>query len=349
MRAIPDSSSLRALAGRDLAIDLGTANTLVYLRGTGIVLAEPSIVAVDSTTGALVGVGNDARAMVGRTPGHISTVRPLRDGVIADFDNAERMLRYFVGRVHRRSFWSRPRIVVAVPSGITGVERRAVRDACYSAGAREVHLMEEPMAAAIGAGLPVHEATGSMVVDVGGGTTEVAVLALGGTVASQSVRIGGDRLDEAIIAHAKKEYSLLIGERTAEDVKITIGSAFPAAQEPRATLTGRDLVTGLPRTVEVSAEEIRWALDEPLQAIVATVVATLDRTPPELAGDVLARGITLTGGGAQLAGLDRRLASGTGMAVHVAEHPAHAVVLGVGRAVESFDALARVLMPEPRH
>ena len=206
--------------------------------------------------------------MLGRTPEHITTVRPLRDGVIADFDNAERMLRYFVGRVHRRSFWSRPRIVVAVPSGITGVERRAVRDACYSAGAREVHLMEEPMAAAIGAGLPVHEATGSMVVDIGGGTTEVAVLALGGTVVSLSVRVGGDRLDEAIIAYAKKEYSLLIGERTAEDVKVAVGSAFPSAEEPGAQVRGRDLVTGMPRTIEMSAEEIRWALDEPVQAIV---------------------------------------------------------------------------------
>jgi rod shape-determining protein MreB len=341
--------SRRSFAGRDLAIDLGTATTVVYVRGAGIVLAEPSIVAVAADTGALVGVGNEAKAMLGRTPEHIVTVRPLRDGVIADFDNAERMLRYFVGRVHRRSFWSRPRIVVAVPSGITGVERRAVRDACYAAGAREVHLMEEPMAAAIGAGLPVHEASGSMVVDVGGGTTEVAVLALGGTVTSMSVRVGGDRLDEAITAYAKKEYSLLIGERTAEDVKIAIGSAFPSAVEPGTQLRGRDLVSGLPRTVEVTAEEIRWALDEPVQAIVDAVTATLDRTPPELAGDVLSRGITLTGGGALLAGLDRRLGSETGMPVHVAEHPLHAVALGVGRAVESFDALARVLLPEPRH
>jgi rod shape-determining protein MreB len=235
-----------------------------------------------------------------------------------------------------------------VPSGITGVERRAVRDACYASGAREVHLMEEPMAAAIGAGLPVHEATGSMVVDVGGGTTEVAVLALGGTVTSMSVRVGGDRLDEAIIGYAKKEYSLLIGERTAEDVKLAVGSAFPSAAEPGTELRGRDLVSGLPRTVAVTAEEIRWALDEPVQAIVDAVAATLDRTPPELAGDVLAGGITLTGGGALLAGLDRRLASETGMPVQVAEHPLHAVALGVGRAVESFDALARVLLPEPR-
>ena len=341
--------SRRALSGRDLAIDLGTATTVVYVRGTGIVLSEPSIVAVAADTGALVGVGNDAKAMLGRTPEHIVTVRPLRDGVIADFDNAERMLRYFVGRVHKRSFWSRPRIIVAVPSGITGVERRAVRDACYSAGAREVHLMEEPMAAAIGAGLPVHEATGSMVVDIGGGTTEVAVLALGGTVTSMSVRVGGDRLDEAIIAYAKKEYSLLVGERTAEDLKVAIGSAFPSAEEPGAQVRGRDLVTGLPRTIDVTAEEIRWALDEPVQAIVDAVAATLDRTPPELAGDVLARGITLTGGGALLSGMDRRLASETGMAVHVAEDPLSAVALGVGRAVESFDALARVLLPEPRH
>ena len=339
----------RVLSGRDLAVDLGTATTKVYVRGAGIVLAEPSIVAVATDTGALLGVGNEAKAMLGRTPEHITTVRPLRDGVIADFDNAERMLRYFVGRVHKRSFWSRPRIVVAVPSGITGVERRAVRDACYSAGAREVHLMEEPMAAAIGAGLPVHEATGSMVVDIGGGTTEVAVLALGGTVTSLSVRVGGDRLDEAIIAYAKKEYSLLIGERTAEDVKIEVGSAFPSAEEPGAEVRGRDLVTGLPRTIDMSAEEIRWALDEPVQAIVDAVATTLDRTPPELAGDVLAHGITLTGGGALLSGMQQRLASETGMPVHVADRPVEAVALGVGRAVESLDALARVLLPEPRH
>ncbi|MGB8022027.1 MAG: rod shape-determining protein [Candidatus Nanopelagicales bacterium] len=336
------------MAGRDLAIDLGTATTLVYVRGIGIVLAEPSIVAVTADTGALVGAGNDAKAMLGRTPEHITTVRPLRDGVIADFDNAERMLRYFVAKVHRRSFWSRPRIVVAVPSGITGVERRAVRDACYSAGAREVHLIDEPMAAAIGAGLPVHEATGSMVVDIGGGTTETAVLALGGTVSALSVRVGGDTLDAAIIAFVKKEYSLLIGERTAEDVKISVGSAFPSAEEPGAPVRGRDLVTGLPRTIDLTAEEIRWALDEPIQAIVDAVAATLDRTPPELAGDVLGTGITLTGGGALLSGMDRRLASETGMPVHVAELPLHAVALGAGRAVESFDALARVLMPEPR-
>ncbi len=338
-----------ALPGRrDLAIDLGTTSTLVYVRGVGVTLSEPSIVAVAAETGELVGVGNNAKAMLGRTPEHIVTVRPLRDGVIADFDNAERMLRYFVSRVHRRSFWFRPRIVVAVPSGITGVERRAVRDACYSAGAREVHLMDEPMAAAIGAGLPVHEASGSMVVDVGGGTTEVAVLALGGTVASLSVRVGGDRLDEAIISYAKKEYSLLIGERTAEDVKVAIGSAFPSAQEPGSQLRGRDLVTGLPRTVDVTAEEIRWALDEPVQAIVDAIAATLDRTPPELAGDILTRGIALTGGGALLSGLDARLASETGMPVAVADDPRNAVVLGVGRAVESFDALARVLIAEPR-
>lgn len=339
----------RSPVGRDLAIDLGTATTVVYARGHGIVLAEPSIVAVAADSGALVGVGNEAKAMLGRTPEHIVTIRPLRDGVIADFDNAERMLRYFVGRVHQRSFWSRPRIVVAIPSGITGVERRAVRDACFGAGAREVHLMEEPMAAAIGAGLPVHEPTGSMVVDIGGGTTEIAVLALGGTVSSLSVRVGGDRLDEAIIAFAKKEYSLLVGERTAEDLKISIGSAFPAADERGAQIRGRDLVTGLPRTLEVTAEEIRWALDEPVQAIVDAVVATLDRTPPELAGDVLARGITLTGGGALLAGLDRRLSNETGMVVDVAADPLSAVALGVGRAVENFEALARVLLPEPRH
>lgn len=343
-----DRPARHAFSGRDLAIDLGTASTLVYVRGAGIVLQEPSIVAVVADTGELVGVGRDAKAMLGRTPEHLMTVRPLRDGVIADFDNAERMLRYLVARVHRRSFWAKPRIVVAVPSGITGVERRAVRDACYSAGAREVHLIEEPMAAAIGAGLPVHGATGCMVVDIGGGTTEVAVLALGGTVTSLSVRVGGDALDEAIIAFVKKEYSLLIGERTAEDVKVAVGSAFPSADEPGAQVRGRDLVTGLPRTIGLSAEEIRWALDEPLRAIVEAVVAALDRTPPELAGDILEHGITLTGGGALLSGIDRRLAAETGMPVRVADQAMHAVVLGAGRAVESFDALSRVLMAEPR-
>ncbi|MGV1003701.1 MAG: rod shape-determining protein [Candidatus Nanopelagicales bacterium] len=340
--------SVRSLAGRDLAIDLGTANTVIYARGAGIVLAEPSIVAVSVGSGDLVAVGADARDMVGRAPEHITTIRPLRDGVIADFDNAERMLRYLVQKVHKRSFWTKPRMIVAVPSGITGVERRAVRDACYSAGARAVLLMEEPMAAAIGAGLPVYEPTGSMVVDIGGGTTEVAVLALGGIVASQSARVGGDRLDEAIIAFAKKEYSLLLGERSAEDVKISVGSAFPAADEPTAQLRGRDLITGLPKVVTVTAEQVRWALDEPLKGIVDVVTNTLDRTPPELAGDILNTGITLTGGGALLRGLQQRLAHETGMTVQVADAPADAVVLGAGRAVESFEALSRVLIAEPR-
>lgn len=339
----------RPVTGRDLAIDLGTANTVIYARGAGIVLAEPSIVAVSLDTGELVAVGSAAREMVGRTPEHITTVRPLRDGVIADFDNAERMLRYLVQKVHKRSFWTKPRIVVAVPSAITGVERRAVRDACYSAGARSVLLIEEPMAAAIGAGLPVYEATGSMVVDIGGGTTEVAVLALGGIVTSTSARVGGDRLDEAIIAFAKKEYSLLLGERSAEEVKISVGSAFPAADEPDVEMRGRDVVTGLPKTITVTSEQIRWALDEPISGIVDVVTSTLDRTPPELAGDILSSGITLTGGGAALRGLDQRLAHETGMAVRVADAPANAVVLGAGRAVESFEALSRVLLAEPRH
>lgn len=348
-QAPPTTGLRRQVGSRDLAIDLGTANTLVYARGLGVVLCEPSIVAVESDTGTLVAVGDEAKAMLGRTPEHITTVRPVRDGVIADFDNAERMLRYFVQKVQRRSFWSKPRMIVAVPSGITGVERRAVRDACYSAGARQVLLMEEPMAAAIGADLPVYEAAGSMVVDIGGGTTEVAVLALGGIVASLSVRVGGDRLDEAIIAFAKREFSLLLGERTAEEVKIAIGSAFPAHDEPEAQVSGRDLMTGLPRTVTVTSEQIRWALDEPVRDIVEAVTATLDRTPPELAGDILARGITLTGGSSALAGLDARLSHETGMAVRVAERPLDAVVSGAGRAVESFDALARVLHAQPRH
>ncbi len=334
--------------GRDLAVDLGTANTLVYVRGRGIVLDEPSVVAVRRDTGALVAVGTDAKQMLGRTPDGIDVVRPMRDGVIADFETTERMLRYFIHKVHPRRHLAKPRLVVCVPSGITGVERRAVKDAGYQAGARQVHIIEEPMAAAIGAGLPVAEPVGSMVVDIGGGTTEVAVVSMGGIVTSRSVRTGGDELDAAIIAFVKKEYSLLLGEPTAEKIKMAIGSAFPRPDEPQAEIRGRDLVGGLPKTIVVSAEEIRQALEEPVTAIVDAVRATLDSCPPELAGDVMDRGIVLAGGGALLQGLDERLRHETGMPVRIADDPLHAVVLGTGRCVEEFEQLRAVLWSEPR-
>ena len=314
--------------GRDMAIDLGTANTLVYVRGRGVVLNEPSVVAVNTSTGGLVAVGADAKKMIGRTPGNIVAVRPLKDGVIADFDIAERMLRYFIQKVHRRRNLARPRVVVCVPSGVTGVERRAVEEAAQRAGARRVHIIEEPMAAAIGAGLPVSEPTGNMVVDIGGGTTEVAVISLGGIVAAQSVRVAGDELDNAIIQYVKKEYALLLGERTAEGIKMAVGSAFPVPDEPHA--------------------EIRRAVEEPVNAIIDAVRSTLDRCPPELSGDIMDRGIVLTGGGALLRGLDERLRHETGMPVQVAETPLESVVLGSGRCVEDFEALRQVLTAEPR-
>jgi rod shape-determining protein MreB len=268
--------------GRDMAVDLGTANTLVYVRGRGIVLNEPSVVAINTKTGAILAVGSEAKRMIGRTPAHIVAIRPLKDGVIADFDVTEKMLRYFIQKVHKRTFLAKPRVVVCVPSGITGVEQRAVEEATISAGARSAFIIEEPMAAAIGAGLPVHEPTGNMIVDIGGGTTEVAVVSLGGIVTSQSIRIGGDELDESIINYIKKEYSLMLGERTAEEIKISIASAFPMPEEKQAEIRGRDLVTGLPKTIVVAAEEIRRAIEEPVNAIVDAVKNTLDKTPPEL-------------------------------------------------------------------
>ena len=334
--------------GRDMAVDLGTANTLVYVRGAGIVLNEPSVVAINSDNGSILAVGTEAKRMIGRTPGNIVAVRPLRDGVIADFDTTERMLRYFIQKVHKRRFLAKPRLVICVPSGITGVERRAVEEAGYKAGARKVFIIEEPMAAAIGSGMPIHEPTGNMVVDIGGGTTEIAVISLGGIVVSVSIRVGGDELDEAIIAYVKREYSLLLGERTAEDIKMRVGSAFPLPNEPEAELRGRDLITGLPRTVILPAEEIRKALEEPIQAIVDAVKSTLDSTPPELSGDIMDRGIMLTGGGALLRGLDERLRHETGMPVVIAENPLNCVVLGSGRTVEEFEALNRVLVSNPR-
>jgi rod shape-determining protein MreB and related proteins len=338
----------QSLVGRDMAVDLGTANTLVYVRGRGVLVDEPSVVAIDESTGELVAVGHDAKRMVGRTPEEISVVRPLQDGVIADFEATEQMLRHFIALVHRRRYFAKPRMVVCVPSGITAVEQRAVKEAGYQAGARRVYIIEEPMAAAIGAGLPVHRATGNMVVDVGGGTTEVAVISLGGIVTSMSVRTAGDELDRAITGWMKKQHALLLGEATAEEVKMTLGSAFPGPADRAAEVRGRDLVSGLPRTVPVSSGEVRTAIEEPLHAIIDAVRVTLDQTPPELAGDIMDRGIVLTGGGALLRGLDERLRHETGMPVHVAEDPLTSVALGAGRCVEDFEALQQVFVAERR-
>src|SRR5919197_65823 len=333
-----------SLLGRDMAVDLGTANTLVYVRGRGIVLNEPSVVAVNIRDGRPLAVGIEAKRMIGRTPSHIQAIRPLKDGVIADFEICEKMLRYFIHRVHQRR-WAKPRMVICVPSGITGVERRAVQEAAEYAGARKpAYIIEEPMAAAIGAGLPVQEPTGNMIVDVGGGTTEVAVISLGGIVASQSVRVGGDELDDAIIQFIKKEYSLALGERTAEEVKIALGSAWPLEEELHAEIRGRDLVTGLPKTIVTSTEEIREAIEEPVAAIVDAVKVTLDKTPPELAADIMEQGIVLTGGGALLHGLDYRLQAETGMPIVLAKNPLHCVVIGSGQCLEEFDALKQVLI-----
>ncbi|HWE66503.1 MAG TPA: rod shape-determining protein [Acidimicrobiales bacterium] len=332
-----------SLLGRDMAVDLGTANTLVYVRGRGIVLNEPSVVAVDVKDGRPLAVGAEAKRMIGRTPSNIQAIRPLKDGVIADFEICEKMLRYFIHRVHQRRF-AKPRMVICVPSGITGVERRAVMEAAEYAGARRAYIIEEPMAAAIGAGLPVHEPTGNMVVDIGGGTTEVAVISLGGIVTSQSVRIGGDELDEAIISFVKKEFSLALGERTAEEIKITLGSAYALEQELHAEIRGRDLVSGLPKTIVVSTEEIRRAIEEPVSAIIDAVKVTLDRTPPELAADIMEQGIVLTGGGAMLHGLEARLQHETGMPIVVARDPLNCVAIGAGQCLEEFEALKRVLI-----
>jgi rod shape-determining protein MreB len=325
--------------GRDLAIDLGTANTLIYVRGQGVVLDEPSVVAINVNDGRPVAVGLEAKRMMGRTPNHIKAIRPLKDGVIADFEVCEKMLRYFIQKVHA-SKWSKPRMVICVPSGITGVEQRAVQDAAEYAGARKpVHIIEEPMAAAIGADLPVHEPSGNMIVDIGGGTTEVAVISLGGIVTAQSVRVAGDELDEAVLQYVKKEFSLAIGERTAEEIKIQMGTAWPMKEELTADIRGRDLISGLPRTVQLTTEHVREALAEPISAIVDAVKTTLDKTPPELAADIMEDGITITGGGALIGGLDERLTHETGMPIRIANEPLYSVVIGSGRALENIDAM----------
>ncbi len=332
--------TLTGFGSRDMAVDLGTANTLVYVRGRGIVLSEPSVVAIDTRSGEVHAVGVEAKRMLGRTPGSIQAIRPLKDGVIADFDVTEQMLRHFIQKVHQHRF-AHPRVVVCVPSGVTGVERRAVEEATLSAGARQAYLIEEPMAAAIGAGLPIAEPAGNMIVDIGGGTSEVAVISLGGIVVSQSLRVGGDEMDDAIINHVKKEYKLLIGQQTAEEIKLEIGSAHPLREEIQAEVRGRDLLTGLPKTVILSSDEVRHALDEPVGQIIDAIKQTLDKTPPELAADIMDRGLMLAGGGSLLGGLDERLRQETHMPVHLAESPLTCVAVGSGRSLEEFEVIHR--------
>ena len=328
---------------KDMGIDLGTANTLVYIKGKEIVLREPSVVAIQTNTKEVLAVGEDAKKMIGRTPGNIVAIRPLKDGVIADFDVTQNMLKYFIRKASQKKSIFQPRVVICVPSGVTEVEKRAVEEAAIHAGAREAYLIEEPMAAAIGAGLPVHEATGSMVVDIGGGTTEVAIISLGGIVTSKSIRIGGDELDEAIVTYIKREYSLMIGERTAENIKINIGSADKDTPVTTMEIRGRDLISGLPKTLEVSSLEIYEALKEPVCNILEAIKSTLEKTPPELAADVMEQGIVLTGGGALLEGLDRLVNRETGMPVHIAENPLDCVAIGTGKALDSIEVLKKTL------
>lgn len=329
---------------RDMGIDLGTANTLVHVKGRGIVLREPSVVAIQRDNGEVLAVGEEAKQMIGRTPGNIIAVRPLKDGVIADFDVTQAMLKYFIGKAMDSKSFVRPRVVVGVPSGVTEVEKRAVIDASIQAGAREAYLIEEPMAAAIGAGLPVHEPTGSMVVDIGGGTTEIAVISLGGIVTSRSIRIGGDEMDASIVQYIKRTYNLMIGERTAEEIKITIGSAIVPPGNATMDIRGRDLVSGLPKTLNIKASEIKEALSEPVQKIIDAVKGTLEKTPPELAADVMDHGIMMTGGGALLRDLDRLLSKETGMPVLIAEDALSCVGEGTGRSLESIELLKRIVM-----
>ncbi len=327
---------------RDMGIDLGTANTLVYIKGKGILIREPSVVALRDDD--VLAVGDEAKKMIGRTPGNIHAVRPMKDGVIADFDVTETMLRYFITKAHKRSKLVRPRIIICVPSGVTEVEKRAVLDAAEHAGARNAYLIEEPMAAAIGAGMPVEEPTGNMVVDIGGGTTEVAVISLGGIVTSRSIRMGGDEMDEAIVNYIKRNYNLLIGERTAEEIKIEIGAALPEHAEGEKEIRGRDQVSGLPKTITVTAKEIQKALEEPIESIVEAVKLTLEKTPPELSSDVMDRGIILTGGGVLLKSLDELIKKETELPVHIAEEALDCVVKGTGIALEEIDSLKKVLM-----
>jgi len=341
-------SKLIGAFSSDIGIDLGTANTLVYVRDQGIVLREPSVVAVKSGTSLVLAVGDDAKRMLGRTPGNIVAIRPLRDGVIADYEVTEAMLRHFIRKVHNRKSWIRPRIVIAVPSGITELEKRAVNESAAAAGAREVHLIEEPMAAAIGVGLPVQEAAANMVVDIGGGTTEIAIISLYGLVYSRSVRVAGDELDESIVQFMRRAYNLMIGERTAEEIKIRMGSAYPRDQETSVEVKGRDLVAGLPKTIKVTSTEIREALLDPLNIIIESIRVTLERCPPELSADLVDRGIMLAGGGALLKGVDRLISEETGLPVHLAEDPLSAVAEGTGKLLEELDFLKKVSQPGRR-
>lgn len=339
--------SLLGLFSNDLAIDLGTANTLVYVKGRGIVASEPSVVAVRKDhRGAkrVLAVGKEAKEMLGRTPGDIEAIRPMRDGVISDFEVTEAMLRYFIRKAHNRNTLVRPRIIVCVPFGITEVEKRAVKESAESAGAREVYLIEEPMAAAIGAGLPITEPSGNMIVDIGGGTTEVAVISLAGIVFSKSVRVAGDKMDEAIVQHIKRNYNLLVGERTAEWIKINLGNAFPDTEPETMEIKGRDLVTGIPRILQINSDEVREAITEPLHAIVDAIKVTLERTPPELAGDIVDKGIVMAGGGALLKGIDKLIREETGLPVSIAEDPLTCVVIGSGKALDELDVLREITL-----
>ena len=336
------------LFSNDMGIDLGTATTLVFVKGQGIVLCEPSVVAIPRGGGEVLAVGEEAKRMLGRTPGSILAIRPMKDGVIADFDVTEQMLRHFIRKVHNHRVIVRPRMVIAVPSGITEVEKRAVRDSALHAGAREVHLVPEPIAAAIGVGLPIHEPAGNMIVDIGGGTTEIAVISLSDSVFSKSIRVGGDELDEAIIQHLKKTYNLMIGERTAEEIKVKIGSAYPLDQEVTMEVRGRDLIAGLPKTVTISSEEVREALSEPVAQILEAVRITLERTPPELSSDLIERGVVLAGGGSLLRGIDRLLAEETGLPFHLADDPITAVALGTGKYLGDLKTLRRIATASSR-
>jgi rod shape-determining protein MreB and related proteins len=329
----------------DIGIDLGTATTLVYLKGEGVVLCEPSVVAIRKSTSRVEAVGEEAKKMLGRTPGNIVAIRPMRDGVITDFEVTEAMLRYFIRKVRPRRFQVRPRIVIAIPSGITEVEKRAVKESAERAGARDVYLMDEPVAAAIGVGLPIQEPIGNMIIDVGGGTTEIAVISLAGTVFSKSIRIGGDEMDEAVIEYLKKTYNLMVGERTAEDIKMKIGSAYPLEEELTMEVKGRDLVAGLPKTVTITSEEIREALQEPLRAILEATKISLERTPPELAADLIDHGIVMAGGGSLLKGLDKLISEETGLPVHVTDDPVTAVVMGTGKVLDNPRLLRDVTVP----
>ncbi|OIN97340.1 rod shape-determining protein [Candidatus Desantisbacteria bacterium CG1_02_38_46] len=339
--------NFKDLFSNDIGIDLGTSSTLVYVKGEGIVSTEPSVVAINKDTNRVLAVGEEAKRMVGRTPANIIAIRPLKDGVISDFAVTEEMLRYFIGKAHRRRKLVRPRVVVGVPSGITEVERRAVKESAERAGAREIYLIEEPMAAAIGAGLPVQDAGGNIIVDIGGGTTEVAVISLGGIVVSKSVRVAGNEMDETIVTYIKNEYNLMIGERTAEEVKIQIGSAFPLENEEEMEVKGRDLITGLPRTLKITSQEVREALTETVKIIVDTIKMNLEQTPPELSADIVEKGLVLCGGGGLLQGLDKLLGQETGLPIHLVEDPVTCVVFGTGKVLEELKTLKEVLKERP--